>query len=831
MNWHDSGRFCTDSAESAAKRYKTLGFSIIPLQGGRNPQQPKLPAIRWARYQYTIATDEELHDWFGAEPQAGIGIVCGRVSRLMVLDFDDASEASEFRHLFPDLVHTLVVRSGTRGLPHFYYRLPAGKVVPTTAYHGVDLRGEGSYVVAPPTRIGDAAWVVECDVPIHEITDLELRRIVGFLTSRKPASETSPCESLSVSTQPEASEFRHIMTREELVQYYRERCCRGRNQALFQTSVMARDMGITETAFVVMLAGVHAAEPGTRHEPYSGRYAEAIRTIASAYSRPVRQDKAVYAGLSNSVREWLLSHGLANVARVIDGLFVVGMKPGEMFTEAEACKHLARLKIGRRSIMAALKCAVDDFEVFGSSDTPHVPPVEAYAAKVAQSLTHSCEMSSGAKRVNNGGRGRPARLYRLPSTDEVAKQIGVSGQGGDAVTERDFESVKAYRAALHEKLIERRPGHYARAWLAARLGVSRWTARRYEKALGLLVQPAFTDDKLTWSSARRLPETKLGLTRGVFIETGDGKRYPAVRGLALKLLKTSQNAVLRQQHGNFYAVRPISVGIPTPQAISLRQQAKMQGYESGVELKHEQQLSVGIPTVQVVHGRQAEGINETDMPAKILEANGRPNRLSVGIPTPQKTEPLFWLCPECLNFHVMERQPERCMRCGHTAEWEILSPTIWRNPEALKVWWQDRYRDHQATKRQQATTTVPNDQPHIAENDQLLADRLHTQVPQLSLRNARQLVDRFSHHLIEKALNVIHARGGLRNPAGFLISFLKSESKSVVGQQKGIVTKPKGESAMDWLRRLATSEYLNFISNADDILNIDQKSDFITAWG
>jgi hypothetical protein len=831
LNWHDSGRFCAESLESAAKRYKTLGFSIIPLQGARNPQQPKLPAIRWARYQHTVATDQELHEWFGAVPEAGIGIVCGRLSRLMVLDFDDESEASEFRHLFPDLVQTFVVRSGTRRLPHFYYRLPIGKVVPTAAYRGVDIRGEGSYVVAPPTRICNMAWTVEHDAPIREVTEYDLRRIMGFVASRKRAPEARLDEHVSVIAEPEASEFRHMMRDEELVQYYRARCCRGRNQALFQTAVVARDMGIMESAFVVMLAGVHAAEPGHSHEAFGARYAEAVRTIRSAYSRPAHQKRASTIGLSNGVREWLLSYGLANVARVIDGLYVVGMKPDELFTEAEACERLAKLKIGRRSIVAALRCVIDNFEVFGGSDAPRNPPLEANAAKVTQTLTHSCEMSRGAKRVKNGGRGRPARAYRLPPAEEIAQRLGVSAKSGDGLTKHDFESAKMYREALHEKLLERRPGHYARAWLAQRLGVSRWTARRYEKARGVLAQAAYTEEKLTWNSARRLPELKTGFTRGTFIETQDGKRYPAVRGLALKLLKADQGVVLRQQRGNFYAARAVSVGIPTPQAATTSAYTHVYGAETSLRPAHSHDLSVGIPTVRETHRAQEMHAKDTNISENVVETSGRPISLSVGIPTPQQTEPNFWLCPDCLNWHVMERQPERCMRCGNAGNWEILSPLIWHDVQALKVWWQQRYREHQETKRNGIAKSLSREPVPISESDQLLADRLHTQVPDLSLKNARQLVSRFSSHLIEKGLSLTRLRGGLRNPAGFLISFLKSESAVPFRTQKDVSIRPKGESAMDWLRRLAKSEYLNFISNVDDILNIDHNSDVVPALG
>lgn len=42
------------------------------------------------------------------------------------------------------------------------------------------------------------------------------------------------------------------------------------------------------------------------------------------------------------------------------------------------------------------------------------------------------------------------------------------------------------------------------------------------------------------------------------------KRYPAIRGLALRLMKQGRMPVLKHQQGNFYRARSVGVGIPTP---------------------------------------------------------------------------------------------------------------------------------------------------------------------------------------------------------------------------------------------------------------------------
>jgi len=137
-----------------AQRYAELGLSMIPVRAGR--KEPDLS--KWEQYQKRRPEDKEFNDWF-SQPR-NIGIVCGAVSGgLEVLDFDDPRA---FRYTFHDLKEsvsqTLVAETG-RGV-HVYLRLKGGGKPKTTSYRRrekklawlpLDIRGEGSYVVAPPS--------------------------------------------------------------------------------------------------------------------------------------------------------------------------------------------------------------------------------------------------------------------------------------------------------------------------------------------------------------------------------------------------------------------------------------------------------------------------------------------------------------------------------------------------------------------------------------------------------------------------------------------------------------------------------------------------------
>ncbi|HKN06447.1 MAG TPA: bifunctional DNA primase/polymerase [Thermoplasmata archaeon] len=145
------------ATEAFARQYSEAGYSIIPLKPAS--KQPDLSS--WKAYQTRRLTAEELVGFFGGEPNGrGIGIVTGQVSgALLVLDFDDPRA---FRYCFTEwsvmAKQNAVVETG-RGV-HLYVRLKGGGKVPNTTfrrrgsertYLPVDLKGEGGYVVAPPS--------------------------------------------------------------------------------------------------------------------------------------------------------------------------------------------------------------------------------------------------------------------------------------------------------------------------------------------------------------------------------------------------------------------------------------------------------------------------------------------------------------------------------------------------------------------------------------------------------------------------------------------------------------------------------------------------------
>ena len=131
-----------------AKRLVSLGFSVIPIK-----TRDKAPAISsWSEFQQRMPTDQELHEWFN-DGNKNIAIVCGKISgNLVVVDFDDPAildflvdgGIAKFRE------KTLVVKTG-KGY-HAYFRV-SESLLQNRRFDNlkIDIKGEGGYVVAPPS--------------------------------------------------------------------------------------------------------------------------------------------------------------------------------------------------------------------------------------------------------------------------------------------------------------------------------------------------------------------------------------------------------------------------------------------------------------------------------------------------------------------------------------------------------------------------------------------------------------------------------------------------------------------------------------------------------
>lgn len=125
-----------------ALEYRKMNLSVIPV--GKD----KKPLISWKEYQDRHATEDEIKKWWMDYPNANVGIVTGKISGIAVLDCDSQDAISAFLAQYKG--ETPAAKT-PRGM-HYYFRYEDG--IRNTVKVGnldMDIRGEGGYVVAPPS--------------------------------------------------------------------------------------------------------------------------------------------------------------------------------------------------------------------------------------------------------------------------------------------------------------------------------------------------------------------------------------------------------------------------------------------------------------------------------------------------------------------------------------------------------------------------------------------------------------------------------------------------------------------------------------------------------
>jgi hypothetical protein len=167
----------------AALGYAEQGWAVLPLhapeRGGCSCGHPCGSVGKHPRLAHGVK--DASHDptliraWWQQWPRANVGIATGAASGLVVLDVDprhagEDTLATLQRHYQP-LLPTLTAATGGGGW-HLFFQQPAKSLIRNTTallgLPGVDVRGEGGYVVAAPSLHASGAsyrWV-DAQIPV-----------------------------------------------------------------------------------------------------------------------------------------------------------------------------------------------------------------------------------------------------------------------------------------------------------------------------------------------------------------------------------------------------------------------------------------------------------------------------------------------------------------------------------------------------------------------------------------------------------------------------------------------------------------------------------------
>jgi putative DNA primase/helicase len=201
-----------------ANAFINAGFAVLPLHrpvdsksglicscGKSNCNPAKHPVGRLAPNGLKDASKDKavISDWF--KTPWNIGIVTGKISGIIALDIDPRHNGDEsLARLEAEhgaLLPTWRFRTGGGG-EHILFRHPGGEVPNSAADIGVgiDVRGDGGYIVAPPSMHISGSFYSFSDQ--HHPADLDLAEPPDWLLERirnhspivAPSANRSPSE-------------------------------------------------------------------------------------------------------------------------------------------------------------------------------------------------------------------------------------------------------------------------------------------------------------------------------------------------------------------------------------------------------------------------------------------------------------------------------------------------------------------------------------------------------------------------------------------------------------------------------------------------------------
>ncbi len=141
--------FTTNSLRDEAIQFAKSGNRVLPLRE-KKPRGDLAP-----RGVHSASSDiEQVTKWWTSAPDADIGIATG--AGLLVVDIDPRNGGSESVALLEKDIGSIPVTRRVRtggGGEHIYLKVPPGVVVRcrSNIYPGIDIKGDGGYVVAPPS--------------------------------------------------------------------------------------------------------------------------------------------------------------------------------------------------------------------------------------------------------------------------------------------------------------------------------------------------------------------------------------------------------------------------------------------------------------------------------------------------------------------------------------------------------------------------------------------------------------------------------------------------------------------------------------------------------
>lgn len=615
----------------------------------------------------------------------------------------------------------------TRRGYHIYCRIPDGSAPPSMSASGLDLQSNGRYVVGPGSTVDDYLYTVSNPAPIIELTDEQISRLVYWIAERQERREQTP-ELSAAATQP--GQWLAIDARN----YYAALLYQGRNQALFLTAIAARDRGMTPDWTYTTLAQAHASAQtrSQRPENESRRLTEAQRTIASAYSRPPRPTgETIRDQVPTAARQEFNRRKQTYAWRFIQAARAAGIRPGDRFSYSKARKLLAGV-IGDWTI----RRAIDEF----FTPLPSPRTANAVAIRLADSQKNHADFlgAQNQQKVKTKPAHRPPIEYKMPTNAGIMRALGLEHSTRRVIDPVPVEvlagqsGAKNARIAMHRAFLQARPTNRGQehrlSFLRARLGVCARTLKRYNLELGLVCTPQFEEIPLAWLNIDML---------AAYSDPDSG-------------LSLRQGHFLADETGKHY-----------PPLLTIATKLIKAGHHVSLFKQRESRWN---------YGALRQPAAPPPPKPKTIDSQNRsytPEIQNPPLPYPARHE-------EPLNHELVAPAPAQ--------------PTHNTSPRATAIYKPPPPLTGPARQRTYK-------RPLKSQFAEAQAQRLYSQIDDLSLISAREIIATTPRFFIDKALQTIQRReqkqpGSIRNRAGFLVTFIRSEKKAYEWKRQSAAAPP-----------------------------------------
>ena len=220
----------------AALSYARLGLAVFPLvEGAKNPATAK-------GFKNASTDEKAIRSWWGKNPNYNIGIACGNGTLVIDLDVDEAKgedgtatlrKWEEENGVLPETATAVTGRGGL----HMLYRIDGEARCSANPKLGVDVRGDGGYIVAPPSiHPNGTRYEWERDPREREIAEAD-GNVMAFIEFVQGKKDDDGNKALSIPGEIESG---------------------GRNNTLFKMACSLQSKGLSNSAILAAVMAENA---------------------------------------------------------------------------------------------------------------------------------------------------------------------------------------------------------------------------------------------------------------------------------------------------------------------------------------------------------------------------------------------------------------------------------------------------------------------------------------------------------------------------------------------------------------------------------------------